>query len=235
MSPRFQNKLSEKKGRGLTRTGPGGNGAGDSAARRDAQVSPGKAGTASEKQPPRHVTLPGPTCPTTTLPSDTGKPDVSAMTGGRGTPQRQRRTLRSRRPSSPCPAETSQGPRITVAMSSGPQRAGDVRAVCAHLGDSSSRHRTCRPGGLGYLLEDGLGHEHVHLAAEAPGGGVLHQHVGAALAVRRVQEVVPGLTVVLLCEGREAVSAAAPGRGSGFCVSPRSSDPPRPFGFTVSA
>lgn len=119
--------------------------------------------------------------------------------------------------------------RITVAMSSGPQRAGDVRAARARLGDSSSRHRTCRPGGLGYLLEDGLGHEHVHLAAEAPGGGVLHQHVGAALAVRRVQEVVPGLTVVLLCEGREAVSAAAPGRRSGFCVSPRSSDPPRPF------
>lgn len=70
--------------------------------------------------------------------------------------------------------------------------------------------RTSRPGGHGYLLEDGLGHEHVHLAAEAPGGGVLHQHVGAAFAVRRVQEVVPGLTVVLLCEGRQAVSPAAP-------------------------
>lgn len=79
--------------------------------------------------------------------------------------------------------------------------AGRWRVGCA---------RTSRPGGHGYLLEDGLGHEHVHLAAEAPGGGVLHQHVGAAFAVRRVQEVVPGLTVVLLCEGRQAVSPAAP-------------------------
>lgn len=52
-----------------------------------------------------------------------------------------------------------------------------------------------------YLLQHGLGHEHVHLAAEAPGGRVLHQHVGTALAVRRVQEVVPGLTIVLLYRG----------------------------------
>lgn len=54
-----------------------------------------------------------------------------------------------------------------------------------------------RASRIGYLLQDGLGHEHVHLAAEAPGGGVLHQHVGAAFPVSRVQEVVPGLAVVL--------------------------------------
>lgn len=68
-----------------------------------------------------------------------------------------------------------------------------------------------RRGGAadGYVLEHGLGHEHVHLAAEAPGGRVLHQHVRAAFAVRRVQEVVPGLTIVLLYGGKGDTDARA--------------------------